>query len=138
MAARNDELGGRFVLAGPLALGREAPGRHRVTAAARASAERMIDRIHRLAANVTAPAEPAGAPGLADGNVHVVGIRYRPDRRHAAAMNQALLARIEPQDHILAVAADDLRVGAGRAGDLAALSDLHLDVVHDGADRNAA
>src|SRR6516165_4015109 len=59
MAARNDELGGRFVLAGPLALGREAPGRHRVTAAARASAERMIDRIHRLAANVTVPAERA-------------------------------------------------------------------------------
>src|SRR6516225_2346626 len=109
MAARNDELGGRFVLAGPLALGRDAPGSHRNTATAGAAAERMIDRIHRLAANVTAPAEPARAPGLADRNVHVVGIRYRSDGGHAAAMDQALLVRIKPQDHILAVAADDLR-----------------------------
>jgi hypothetical protein len=36
------------------------------------------------------------------------------------------------------VAADDLRIGAGRARDLAALADLHLDIVDDGADRHGA
>ena len=51
-------------------------------------------------------------------------------------MNQALLAGIQPQDDIFAVAADDLRIGAGGPGDLAALADLDLDIVDDGADRN--
>ena len=66
----------------------------------------------------------------------MVGVRHRADGRHAAAVHQALLAGIEPQDHVVLVAADDLRVGAGRARDLAALADLELDIVHDGADRH--
>ena len=40
--------------------------------------------------------------------------------------------------HVALVAADDLRIGAGRARDLAALAELHLDIVHDGADRHVA
>src|SRR5690606_36205844 len=37
-----------------------------------------------------------------------------------------------------AVAADELGIGAGGTGDLAALARLELDVVDDGADRHAA
>ncbi len=44
---------------------------------------------------------------------------------------------LEAERDVALVAADDLRVGAGRAGDHAALADLHLDVVNDRADRNA-
>jgi len=51
-------------------------------------------------------------------------------------MHQALLSRVETQDNVLAVAADDLGVGAGRTRDLPSLADLELDVVHDSADRH--
>ena len=66
----------------------------------------------------------------------MVGVRHRADRGEALAMDQALLARAQADAHVALVAADDLRIGAGRAGDRAALADLHLDVVHDGADRD--
>src|SRR5499426_2329026 len=141
VAARNDELGGGLVPAGLLALGRESPRRHRMPpagGAALAAAVRMIDRVHRYAAVVRHAPHPALAPGLADRDVHVVRVGHRADRRHAAAVDQALLGRIEPQNHVFAVAADDLGIGSGRARDLAALADLDLDIVHDGADRNVA
>src|SRR5688572_15843664 len=51
------------------ALGRLAPRRHRVAAARRlafTAAERVIDRVHRHAADVRLLAEPAVAAGLAD------------------------------------------------------------------------
>src|ERR1051326_3135429 len=134
VAARNDELGGRLVPAGLLALGREPPRRDRVPAArgtAFAAAVRMIDRIHGDAAVVRPTVEPARAPGLADADVHVVGIGHRADARHAAAVHQPLLAGIEPEDHVILVAADDLGIGARGACELPALADLELDVVHD-------
>src|SRR5579859_6578007 len=136
VAAEHDEFAGALVLTGLHALGRLAPRRHRMAAAAGAPAERMVDRVHGLAADMAAPAHPAVASGLADRDVHVVGVRHRADRGDAAAMHEALLAGIEPQDDVFAVAADDLRIGAGRAGDLAALADFQLDIVHDRADRN--
>src|SRR5215510_3751214 len=141
VAACQDELGGRLVLAGLLALGGEAPGGDRMAAAGGtplAAAMRMVDRVHGDAAVVRAAAHPALAAGLADRDVHVVGVRHRPDRAHAAAVDQALLGGIEPQDDVVAVATDNLRIGAGRARDLAALAELELDVVHDGADRDVA
>src|SRR5688572_28683889 len=127
--ARNDELGGGLVLAGLLALGRKAPGRDRMTAArgaAFAAAVRMVDRVHGDAAVVRATAHPTLTTGLADRDVHVVGVRHRADRAHAAAVDQALLARVQAHDDVVAVAADDLRVSAGRARDLATLADLEL------------
>ncbi len=42
------------------------------------------------------------------------------------------------QQRIALIAADELDVGAGRAGDLAALAGFHLDIVDDCADRHAA
>src|SRR5690348_891191 len=64
VAARDDELGGRLVLAGLLALGREAPRGGRMAAALGAPAVRMIDRVHGDAAVVRHAAHPALAPGL--------------------------------------------------------------------------
>ena len=116
-------------------------GDDRMTAArgaAFAAAMRMIDRVHGDAAIVRTAAKPAGTAGLADRDVHVIGIRHRADGRHAAAMHETLLARIQAQDHVFAVAADDLGIGAGRTRDLPALADLQLDIVHDGADRDIA
>src|SRR5580704_10238539 len=104
--------------------------------AAFAAAERVIDRVHRHAAIVRHAPEPALAAGLADGDVHVVGIGHGADGARAAAVHQALLARVQPHDDVILIAADDLRVGAGRAGNLAALADLQLDIVDDGADRD--
>ena len=139
VTAREDELGGGFVLAGFLALGVLAPGRDRMAAArgaAFAAAMRMVDRVHGHAAIVRTPAEPARAAGFADRGVHLVGVRHRADRADAAAMNEALFAGIQPQDDVFAIAADDLGIGAGGTRDLPALADLHLDIVHDGADRD--
>src|ERR1043166_949560 len=141
VAARHDEFGGRLVAPGLLALGGEAPRGNRMTparCAALAAAVRVIDRVHGDAAVVRAPAEPAGAARLADRNIHVIRVRHRPNRRHAAPVHQPLLAGIEPQDHVLLVASNDLGVGAGRTRELPALADLELDVVDDGADRHVA
>src|SRR5438270_9847095 len=114
VAADHNELGGGLVLAGLLALGREAPWRDRMAAALGAPAVRVIDRVHGDAAVVRHAALPTLAAGLADRGVHVVGVRHRADGRQATAMDQALFGRIEAQDDVLAIAADDLRVGAGR------------------------
>src|SRR6516162_10350105 len=111
VAAGDDELGGGFVLPGLLALGGKSPGRDRMAAtrsASLAASVRMVDRIHRHAAIVRHAPHPALAAGLADRNVHVVWVRHRPDGRHAAAMHHALLGRVEAQDDVFAVAADDL------------------------------
>src|ERR1700674_4612962 len=141
VAAGNDELGGRLVTAGLLALGREPPRRDRMPAArgaALAAAMGMIDRVHGDAAVVRPPAEPARPPRLADADGHVVGVGDRTDAGHAAAVHQPLLAGIEPQDHVILVATDDLRIGPRRPRQLPALADLELDVVHDGAHRHVA
>src|SRR6185312_13642596 len=95
-------------------------------------------RIHGYAAVVRAPAHPAGAAGLADRDVHVIGVRHRANGAAATTVHQALLARVQADDHIVLVAADDLGIGAGRTRELAALADLQFDVVDDGADRHVA
>src|SRR5260370_1080642 len=82
---------------------REPPGRDRRAAALGAAAVRVIDRVHGDAAIVRHQALPAIAARLADRDVHVIGVGHRAERRHAAAVHQALLARVQPQDHIVAV-----------------------------------
>src|SRR5512132_1038970 len=101
MARAQDELVGRLVGPRLLALGRLAPGRNRVTAtrgAAFAAAMRMIDRVHGHAAIVRTLAAPHRAACLAVVDVAVVGVRHRADGRHAGAVHDALLARVEAQD----------------------------------------
>src|SRR5262245_25839451 len=78
------------------ALRRHAPRRHRMPAAGRlafAAAERVIDRVHRDAANVRAPAQPAAAAGLADRHVLVIEVADLADRREALDVDQPNLAR---------------------------------------------
>ena len=104
--------------------------------AALAAAMRVIDRVHRDATRLRTLALPARAAGLAVVRVLVVGVGDRADRRHAGAVDEALLARVQAHDDVGAVATDDLRIGAGRARDLAALAGLHLDIVDDRAHRH--
>src|SRR6185312_12765734 len=66
----------------------------------------MVDRVHDDAAVVRAPAEPAGAAGLADRDVHVIRVRHRTDGAAATAVHQALLARVQPQDDVILVPAE--------------------------------
>ena len=118
-----------------------APRRDRGAAArgpAFTTAVRVVDRVHGDAANVRAAAHVTDAAGLAEVLVHVVGVRNRAHRGHAAVQNHAQLARAETDLGVAGVAADQLGVGAGRAGHLAALARLHLDVVDDRADRHRA
>src|SRR5271166_6043310 len=100
-----------------------------------AAAVRMVDWIHRHAAIVRHAPHPALAAGLADRNVHVIGIGGCTDGRHAPAMHKALLGGIETQDGVFARSTDDLRISSGRARDLSALAELDLDVVDHGTDR---
>src|SRR5438128_11635816 len=98
MTATDDQLVRRLVLAGLLALGRLAPRGDRMTAArgaAFAAAVRMVDRVHGDAAVMRFAAEPAITTGLADRDIHVIRIGHRTDRPGAAAVNQALLARVQ-------------------------------------------
>src|SRR4029077_6215561 len=90
------------------------------------AAERVIDRVHRHAAIVRHATQPALATGLADRDVHVVRIRNRAACCLATPMDETLLARIEEENHVFLVAADDLGVGAGRACELPALANLEL------------
>ncbi len=106
--------------------------------AAFAAAVRMVDRVHGDAAVVRLAAEPAIATGLADRDIHVIGVGHRADRAGAAAVNQPLLAGVQADDHIVLVAADELGVGAGGTGELAALADLQFHIMDDGADRHVA
>src|SRR6202023_2390582 len=102
--------------------------------AAFAAAVRMVDRVHGDTAVMGLAAEPAVAAGLADRDVHVVRGRHRADGAGAAAVNQALLAGVQPDDHVVMVTADELGIGAGGTRELTALADLQLHIVDDGAD----
>src|ERR1700733_10830611 len=95
VAADENESVGRLVRPRLLALGRLAPRGDRVAAArgaAFAAAVRVVDRVHRNTAIMRLAAKPTVAAGLADRNVHVIGVRHRTDGAGAAAMNQALFA----------------------------------------------
>ena len=81
-------------------------------------------------------AEPAVAAGLADDDVLLVRVRDRADRRQAFEPHHAHLARGQAQQRIALSRPTSWTIGAGGAGDLAALARLHLDIVDDRADRN--
>src|SRR6201994_3803842 len=123
VAAEENESVGRLIRTGLLALGRLAPRSNRVAAArgaAFAAAVRMVDRVHDDAAVMRAPAHPAGTTGLADRDVHVVRVRHRADGAAATPVHQALFARVQTQDDIVMVAADELGVSTGGTRELTA------------------
>src|SRR5262245_585652 len=139
MARAHDELVGRLVGPGFLALGRLTPRSDRMTAtggAAFTTTVRMVDRVHGDTAIVRAATAPTATAGLAIVHVAVVRVRHSADRCKARAVHDALFARIEAQDRHALVAPDELGIGAGRPRDLATLARLQLDVVDDGADRH--
>src|SRR5207248_2015108 len=139
-ACADDQLVGFLVLAArALAERRYAPGRHRVAAALRlplAAAVRVVDRVHGGPAHGRALAPPAAASGLATGHVLMVDVADLADGRAAPERYAAHLARREAQDAVALVLGDELDARAGRAGHLAALAGLQLDVVHERAGRD--
>src|SRR6202166_2565117 len=92
--------------------------------AAFAATVRMVDRVHGDAAVVRLAAQPAIATGLADRDIHVIRIGHRADGPGAAAVNQALLAGVQADNHVVMIAADELGISAGGTCELAALADL--------------
>src|SRR6202021_2950976 len=82
--------------------------------------------------------EPPTATGLADRNIHVIRVRHRTDGPGAAAMDQTLFARVQTNDHVVMVTADELRIGTGGTRELTALAALQFPIVDEGADRHVA
>ena len=111
---------------------RHAPRRDRMTAGRRlalAAAVRMVDGVHRRAAHGRTHAAPAGAAGLAAGEVRVVGVAELADRGATGEADAAQLAGGEPDDAVALLLGLQLRAGAGAAHQLAAAARLELDVV---------
>ena len=105
LAAADDESVRPLVVAGLEALGLPAPRRGRVAAAgglALAAAHRVVDRVHRDAAVVRPPAQPAVAAGLADRDVLVLEVADLADRRVALDVDLAHLARGQPHLRVVA------------------------------------
>src|SRR5688572_21177116 len=100
------------------------------------AAERVINRVHRHAADVRALPEPAVAPRLADRHVLVIGVADLADRRDALDVDLPDLARRHLDRRVFAVARDQLHRRAGAAGDLAALAGPQLHVVDLRAERD--
>src|ERR1035437_250299 len=139
LAALDDQAVGPLVVARLLALGLPAPRRGRMASArslALAAAHRVVDRVHRDAAVVRLPAEPAVAAGLADGDVLVLEVADLPDRGVAVDAHAAELARRDAEQRIHALLRHELRPGSRRSRHLSAAARLELDVVHDGAERD--
>src|SRR5204863_1952271 len=101
-----------------------------------AAAERVIDGVHRHAADAGTAAQPARLPRLADRQQLVLGVPDFADRRETLAAHHPHFRRAEPQRDVIALFRDDLGAGPGPAAQLAAAADLQLDIVHRGAQRD--
>src|SRR5690606_11050631 len=141
-AIAHDELLGALVLARLVALGRHTPRGHRVRVALAglglATAMRMVDRVHRRAADGRLDAAPAAGTGLAQLLEVVLDVADLTDGRAALGRDLAHLARTQAERGVDALAGHQLDAGAGGAGDLRALARLHLDAVHRRTDRDVA
>ncbi len=99
---------------------------------------RVVDRVHRNAAVVRAPAEPPRAARLADREVLVLEVPDLADRRVAVDEDLARLAGREAHLRVVPFLGHQLRRGAGGADELPAAAPLQLDVVDRRADRDPA
>src|SRR5688572_9495957 len=122
-AATDDHHVRTLVLASLVALGRRAPGRHRVVASAtavRAAPHRVVHRVHRDAAHRrTDPAPPVGTR-LADRAQAVLLVADLADRRAAIDVHLADLARAKPQLRVDAFAREQLHRSTRRTRELRA------------------
>src|SRR5262249_54361153 len=130
-AAPDDQLV-RFLVLRTRALAerRHSPRCHRVTAALRlalAAAVRVVDRVHRRAADCGALAEPAATAGLPAGDIAVVDVAHLPDGGAAGKQHPSHLTRGQAERRVAGVLGDELDAGAGRARHLPALAGLQLD-----------
>lgn len=94
----------------------------------------VVDGVHRGTAGLGADTAVAVPTGFTDDHVGEVFVADGTHRRHTLTQDVAHLSGRKPQGDIFAVAAHDLSVTAGAAGDLAALTGIHLDVVDQGTD----
>src|SRR5881394_1860854 len=111
-------------------------GRPATRALAFAAAERVIDGVHRDAAHAGAATQPARLPRLADGQQLMLGVADFTDRGETLAADHAHFRRAQPQRDVVAFFRHDLRARAGAAAQLAAATDLQLDVVDRRAQRD--
>ena len=118
-----------------------APRRDRVTATgglALATAERVVDGVHRDAARLGALPLPAVAAGLADLDQLVLGVAHDPERRPTVDRDAPHLGGGEAQRGKPAVLRDELDAHARAPGHLAAAAGAQLHVVDDRAGRDVA
>src|SRR5215472_10118794 len=94
-----------------------------------AAAVRMVDRVHRRAADGRALAEPARAPRLAAADVAVVDVADLAHGRAAGQEHAPHLSRRKPERRVALVLGDELDARARGARHLPALAGLELDVV---------
>src|SRR5947208_5631908 len=118
VAAAHDHRLRALVDAGLLALGGLSPRRHRMAVAARAAAQRVVDRVHRLAAHRRADAAPAVGAGLADLAQVVLFVAHFADGGAAVHVHAADLARAHAQLRVLAFTGEELHARARGARDL--------------------
>src|SRR3954463_15392805 len=136
LAAADDEAVALLVGATGAALGL-APRADRVAATgglALTTAVRVVDRVHRDAADGRPLALPAHPAGLAPVDVRLLGVADLAHRGPAAGVDVADLAGRHAQLRHPAVLGDELHACAGGPGDLRAATGAQLDRVHDGTD----
>jgi hypothetical protein len=97
---------------------------------------RMIDRIHCDTAHVRPDTSPAGTARLTDRDIFVVDIADLPDRRAAFRLHHPLLTRGQLQQSELALFRHQLRLRAGSSSQLRTSPRLHLNRMHEGAERD--
>src|SRR5271155_3729582 len=136
--AADDQIVRRLFLARLVSLGGLAPRRLGMVSfrLALATAVRMVNRVHRNSTHMTALAEPSRAPGLADRNIFMVEIADLADGGAAIRLHHPLLARRQLEQRHLALFGHQLSLHTGAARELGAGARLHLDCVHDGAERD--
>src|SRR5437879_13738237 len=76
-----------------------------------AAAERVIDRVHRHAADAGAAAQPARLPRLTDRQQLVLGVPDFADRGEALAPHQPHLRRAQAERDVVAFLRYDLHAG---------------------------
>src|SRR6202008_4164124 len=99
---------------------------------------RMVDRVHRRAADGRLDAAPTLRTGFTQLLEVVLDVADFADRGAAIGRHLAHFAGAKTQRRVTAVAGDQLRTGASGASQLRTLARLHLDAMHRGADRHVA
>src|SRR5690606_36884715 len=138
----HDELLGALVLAGLVTLGRNAPRGDRMRVALAGlgltTTVRVVDGVHRRAADGRADTTPALGTGLAELLEVVLDVADFTDGGAALDRHLAHLAGAEAQRGVALLASDQLHAGAGGTRQLGALAGLHLDAVDGRTNRDVA